>query len=109
VPITVFVTCLADTFYPHAAGALTRIFDHLGLGWTCPTDQTCCGQPMFNAGHFDQARIAAEHFLDVFEPAPGDIVCPSGSCAAMVRHQYLRLFEDDPARLERARKIAART
>jgi len=109
VQINIFVTCLADTFYPQAAKAMLKVVERLGWSWKCPTSQTCCGQPMFNAGYFDQARKAAKHFIKVFDDTEGDIICPSGSCAAMIRHQYARLFQDDAAWLDRAGKLAGRT
>jgi L-lactate dehydrogenase complex protein LldE len=42
-------------------------------------------------------------------PEAYDVVTPSGSCAHMLRHNYPELFAEDPAWLERARALAART
>ncbi len=72
-------------------------------------DQTCCGQPPFNAGLRDEARRIAEHTLRVFEAVPGDVVMPSGSCAHMIRHNYPELFAGDEESLGRARALASRT
>ena len=104
-----FVTCLGDTFYPAAAAAVWRVLQLLGIAVTCPAKQTCCGQPMFNAGYFREARRLAQHFLDVFAATSGPIVAPSASCAAMVREHYPKLFANDPQRLALARSIGART
>ena len=49
-----------------------------------PAEQTCCGQPAFNSGYWEEARRVIRHFCDVFEPHRW-IVCPSGSCTAMCR------------------------
>lgn len=106
--MTLFAQCLVDTFYPEVAEAVATIFERLGMRIDCPPDQTCCGQPAFNAGYRRQARVAARHFIEVFENT-GDIVCPSGSCVHMVRHGYAELFAGDPAWLARSRHIAART
>jgi len=108
-PINVFVTCLADTFYPQAVHAMLRVIERLGWKWQCATDQTCCGQPMFNAGYFDQAKNVAKHFIEVFEKKDGAILCPSASCTAMIRHHYERLFENDSSWMSRAKTIADRT
>jgi L-lactate dehydrogenase complex protein LldE len=51
----------------------------------------------------------ALYTLDVFERAQGPVVVPSGSCAAMVKHGYVELFQDDAHNLRRARELAART
>lgn len=52
-----------------------------------PSDQTCCGQPGFNAGYRVEARQVADQFLHAFAHAEV-IVTPSRSCAEMVRHEY---------------------
>ena len=105
--VTLFIQCLVDTIYPEVAEAMVKVFDKLGISLTCPTDQTCCGQPAFNAGYRRQARVAAKHFLELFEDSE-IIVCPSGSCVKMVRHHYTELFQDDPQWLCRAQRLAGR-
>ncbi len=87
---------------------MVQVFRRLGISLTCPTDQTCCGQPAFNSGYRRQARIAAKHFIDVFEDSEL-IVCPSGSCVSMVRHHYPELFRNNPQWLRRALDLANRT
>ncbi len=107
--INIFITCLADTFYPEAARAAINVLTKLGLNICCPEKQTCCGQPMFNAGYFRQSLKVARHFVDTFSQTSGPIITPSSSCAAMVREHYPRLFEDDPVGLEKAEAIGRRT
>ena len=94
--VTLFIQCLVDGIYPEVAEAMVAIFRKLGIQPTCPTRQTCCGQPAFNAGYREEARVAARRFIDIFESAEA-IVCPSGSCVTMVRHHYPQLFADDTA------------
>jgi L-lactate dehydrogenase complex protein LldE len=103
-----FITCLVDSFYPHTGEAVVNILHHIGVNVEFPPDQTCCGQPNFNAGLRSEARPIAEHTIRVFERTTGDIVTPSGSCAHMFRHGYPELFEDDPAWLPRAKAMAGR-
>jgi L-lactate dehydrogenase complex protein LldE len=107
--IQFFATCLVDTFYPEVGEAILDIFSRLGVTVDFAPDQTCCGQPSFNAGLRADARQIAEHMLRTFEAAPGDIVSPSGSCVHMLRVNYPELFADDPAWLPRARSLAVRT
>jgi L-lactate dehydrogenase complex protein LldE len=79
-------------------------------------EQTCCGQPAFNAGFRGEARVLARRFLDIFEPLLRNgqvdaIVAPSGSCTTMTSHFYAVLFEDaatSQAR-ERAERVAEAT
>ncbi|RPI72658.1 MAG: (Fe-S)-binding protein, partial [Desulfobacteraceae bacterium] len=107
--VQLFVTCIVDTLYPEIGEAVVRVLERAGVRVAFPPDQTCCGQPAFNAGLWPQARAMAEHTIQVFEPTLGPIVVPSGSCAAMLRHHYLELFRDDPAWSARAQNLAERT
>jgi L-lactate dehydrogenase complex protein LldE len=106
--VQLFITCLVDSFHPQTGEAIVDIFHRLGISVEFPHDQTCCGQPAFNAGLRGEARPLAEHTIRVFESTTGDIVMPSGSCAHMLKHNYLELFADDPKWLHRAQALAGR-
>ena len=106
--VTLFIQCLVDGIYPEVGEAMVKIFRRLGFDLACPTQQTCCGQPAFNAGYRREASVAAKRFIEIFETAD-TIVCPSGSCVTMVRHHYPELFKDDAAWLQRAAQVAAKT
>lgn len=82
-------------FYPEIAIATVRVLEHLGIGVDYPPEQTCCGQPHFNAGRRVEARALAARCCRVFEPYQ-TIVCPSGSCTAMVREHYPSLVGEHP-------------
>ena len=107
--VQLFVTCIIDTLYPEVGEAVCQVLENAGVEVAFPPGQTCCGQPAFNAGMRAEARRMAIHTIQVFESAPGEIVVPSGSCAAMIRHSYLELFAGDPEWLPRAQALAART
>jgi len=107
--VQLFVTCLVDTFFPRTGEAMLEVLTRCGLQVEFPLDQTCCGQPQFNAGLRQDARSLAEHTIRTFESTPGEIILPSGSCAYMLRHGYPELFADDPAWLPRAQSLAKRT
>jgi L-lactate dehydrogenase complex protein LldE len=107
--VQLFITCLVDTFFPDTGEAMVNVLQRCGVSVDFPSGQTCCGQPPFNAGLRSDARFMAEHTLRVFENAPGEVIIPSGSCATMVRHSYLELFEGDPVWYPRAKALASRT
>ncbi|MBR1689028.1 MAG: (Fe-S)-binding protein [Prevotella sp.] len=90
--IGLFIPCYVDAVYPEVGVATYKLLRHLGLDVTYPLQQTCCGQPMANAG-FEKAAIPlAEKFEDKF--AEFDyVVAPSVSCTAFVRLNYPRLLE----------------
>lgn len=107
--VQLFITCLTDSFFPKTGQAVVDILQRLGIHVDFPREQTCCGQPQFNAGLRKDARAIAEHTIKVFENTKGDIVTPSGSCAHQFRHNYAELFGDDPTWHPRAKALAART
>ena len=68
-----------------------RVLRRIGCEINFPEEQTCCGQPAFNAGYWNDARPLAERFVRVFRSAEA-VVCPSGSCTTMVRNFYPELL-----------------
>jgi L-lactate dehydrogenase complex protein LldE len=109
--VALFVTCMVDMIYPEVGMATAELLERLGLEVVFPYEQTCCGQPAFNAGYRAEARALARRFLDVFDPLIKQgvveaIVAPSGSCTAMTSHFYPVLFEDPAFAAERSRAEA---
>jgi L-lactate dehydrogenase complex protein LldE len=107
-PVSLFVTCLVDLLFPETGMSVVQILQHLGIELEFPEDQTCCGQPAYNGGYHQEAKKVARQFLKAFETAQV-IVTPSGSCASMVRVEYLKLFADDPEWLPLAERASAIT
>jgi L-lactate dehydrogenase complex protein LldE len=107
-PVALFVQCLADALRPEIPAAVVRLFRRFGVSFEVPDRQTCCGQPAFNAGYRKAARRAAKAFMETFSPYD-HIVCPSGSCVAMIRHHYPALFAEDPKQAAAAGRFAGRT
>lgn len=93
--ITLFIPCFIDQFYPQVGISVVKILEKLSHTVEYPEDQTCCGQPAFNSGMWDQARAVASRALEVFRSAEV-IVTPSGSCGAMMRVFYPQLFAGTP-------------
>jgi len=106
--VSLFVTCLLDTLFPDVAQAVVDVLEAQGVTVGVPAGQTCCGQPAFNAGYWDEARAMARHTLDVFGDSDEPVIIPSGSCGAMIEHYYPELFKDDPEYGPRARALAGR-
>jgi L-lactate dehydrogenase complex protein LldE len=85
--VALFVPCYVDQLWPRVALATVRVLERLGVEVVFPEEQTCCGQPMANAGSADAAAPLAHRFLEVFGGFEA-VVCPSGSCTSMVRNHY---------------------
>lgn len=105
--VSLFVPCFVDQLQPEVAMDAVTVLRRIGCEVSFPKDQTCCGQPAFNSGFWDDARPCAERFLRVFRDAEY-IVCPSGSCTTMVRVFYRELLSSGPS-LAEAEAIARRT
>ncbi len=93
--VSLFVPCFVDQLVPEVAVDTVKILRRVGYEVAFPEDQTCCGQPAFNTGYWDDARPCAEKFLRVFKHADA-VVCPSGSCTTMVRSFYPELLSSSP-------------
>ncbi len=101
--VGLFVPCYVDQLYPQVALATVELLEAAGCRIDFPEQQTCCGQPMANTGCWEDARPLAESFLRIFQPYEY-VVCPSGSCTAMVTHHYEEFLGDRPEYAELKRK-----
>ncbi len=97
--VALFVPCFVDQLGPQIGLDMARVLRRIGCEVEFRPQQTCCGQPAFNTGYWQEAVPLAEHFVRVFAGAEV-IVCPSGSCTAMVRAFYPELLAASPLRVE---------
>jgi L-lactate dehydrogenase complex protein LldE len=107
--VQLFVTCIIEHVKPDVGLAAVRVLERLGLEVRVPAQQTCCGQPAFNAGARDDARQMARQTLDVLGASDLPVVVASGSCADMVAHQFPALLADDAVYSAKAAAVAVRT
>ncbi|HET9281676.1 MAG TPA: (Fe-S)-binding protein [Candidatus Angelobacter sp.] len=105
--VSLFVPCFVDQLQPEVAVDTVKVLQRAGCEVNYLPEQTCCGQPAFNSGFWNEARPCAERFLRVFKNAE-IIVCPSGSCTTMVRIFYPELIASGPAH-EEAVSLGKRT
>ncbi len=92
--IGLFIPCYVDALYPEAGMATYKLLTHLGLDVTYPEKQTCCGQPMANAGFEDMAVPLARKYDEMFKDFDY-VVAPSASCAAFVRYFHPNLLKNE--------------
>ena len=107
--VQLFVTCLVDKFFPDTGFAVVDILEELGLTVEFPLDQTCCGQPAFNAGFWDDTGAMARYTIDILSQSNAPVVIPSGSCGDMIIHHYVELLADDPIYAAKAQALSERT
>jgi len=82
-----------DQLYPQTAFNMVKVLEKAGTTVKYNTDQTCCGQPAFNAGFRDEARDVCAKFIKDFS-GTDYIVAPSASCVGFVRNYYSTLFNN---------------
>jgi L-lactate dehydrogenase complex protein LldE len=110
---SLFVTCLVDQLFPEVGVSTVRLLRDLGVEVDFPPSQTCCGQPLYNAGFAGRARDLASRMLDAFQPREESdsqhyVVVPSGSCTSMIRVFYPHLFRGQTALHRRALALGGR-
>ncbi|UEG49407.1 (Fe-S)-binding protein [Ferruginibacter lapsinanis] len=91
--VQLFIPCFVDQLYPQTAFNMVKVLEKACCEVHYNTDQTCCGQPAFNAGFWDESREVCTKFMKDFEGADY-IVAPSASCVGFVRNYYAKLFEN---------------
>jgi L-lactate dehydrogenase complex protein LldE len=91
--VQLFIPCFVDQLYPQTGFNMVKVLEKAGCTVTYNTKQTCCGQPAFNAGFWDEAKSVCTKFLRDFQ-GPDYIVAPSASCVGFVRNYYNKLFEN---------------
>ena len=91
--VQIFVPCFIDQLYPAIAFDMVKVLEKAGCTVKYNSNQTCCGQPAYNAGFQAEAKEVCTKFLQDFEDAEY-IVVPSASCAGFVKNMYPALFEN---------------
>jgi L-lactate dehydrogenase complex protein LldE len=72
---------------------MVKVLEKAGVEVEYNAEQTCCGQPAFNAGFRDEARDVCTKFLKDFG-GHDYVVAPSASCVGFVRNYYSTLFDN---------------
>ena len=91
--VQLFIPCFVDQLYPQTAFNMIKVLEKAGCEVLYNTNQTCCGQPAFNAGFWDESRTVAKKFIKDFDSVDF-VVAPSASCVGFVKNYYPTLFEN---------------
>lgn len=92
--ISLFIPCYIDQLYPDTAFNTKKILEKAGCKVVYNPEQTCCGQPAYNSGYWEETKELARKFLGDFDDGY-PIVSPSGSCTGFIRNHYPKLFKDE--------------
>lgn len=91
--VQLFIPCFVDQLYPETGFSMMKVLEKATCDVSYNINQTCCGQPAFNAGFWNEARDVAAKFIKDFDNTDY-IVAPSASCVGMVKNYYSKLFTD---------------
>jgi len=91
--VQIFIPCFVDQLFPETAFNMVKVLEKAGCTVSYNANQTCCGQPAFNAGFWDESRSVCTKFLKDFS-GTDYIVAPSASCVGFVRNYYTKLFDN---------------
>ncbi len=91
--VDLFIPCFVDQFSPDTGFNMAKVLEKLGCKVHYNPEQTCCGLPAFNAGHWEDAREVGEKLLNEVS-SDKTLVCGAASCTAMIRNSYDLLFQN---------------
>lgn len=92
--VDLFIPCFVDQLFPETGFNMLKVLEKFNCEVEYNAQQTCCGQPAFNSGYWDEAKVIGRKFLKDFSDTDHYIVAPSGSCTGYVRNYYQKLFEN---------------
>ena len=97
--VDLFIPCFIDQLYPQTAFNVIKILKKAGVHAEYNPEQTCCGQPAFNSGYWNETKSLAKKFIHDFK---GErlIVSPSASCSSFIRNYYSELISKDDLEYE---------
>jgi L-lactate dehydrogenase complex protein LldE len=91
--VQLFIPCFVDQLFPQTAFNMIKVLEKAGCTVQYNSNQTCCGQPAFNAGFWDDAKSVCSKFIKDFSGSEY-VVGPSASCVGFVRNYYSKLFDN---------------
>jgi L-lactate dehydrogenase complex protein LldE len=89
--VQIFIPCFIDQLFPDTAFNMIKVLEKAGCKVHYNEEQTCCGQPAFNAGFREESKIVCKKFIEDFSGREF-IVTPSASCAGFVKNYYHKLL-----------------
>lgn len=105
--VHIFIPCFVDQLYPETGFSMVKVLEKFGCTVHYNANQTCCGQPAFNAGFWEDAKPVCSKFITDFKDAEY-VVSPSASCVGFVRNYYQKMFDNSSLHND-VKSLAAKT
>ncbi len=93
--VTFFSTCLVEHVYPDAGIDSVALLELCGYQVQLPAYQSCCAQPAYNSGAFNDAVAVAKTTIDLLSDNNNPVIVPSAACADMIINHYPSLLSDN--------------
>lgn len=90
--VHIFIPCFVDQLYPQVAFNMVKVLERVGCDVIYNPNQTCCGQPAFNAGYWQESKDVCNKFISDFNTAEY-VVAPSASCVGFIKNYYPKVFD----------------
>lgn len=94
--VDIFIPCFIDQLFPETGFNMVKVLEKAGCKVHYNPNQTCCGQPAFNAGFWKETDDVGKKFLADFANSDRSVVGPSGSCVGFVRNFYSEIYSNTP-------------
>lgn len=91
--VDIFIPCFIDQIFPETGFNMVKVLEKVGCGVNYNPEQTCCGQPAFNAGYWADCKEVGEKFIKEFQN-DRYIISPSASCVGMIKNYYPEMFHN---------------
>ena len=106
--VYLFSTCVCSSAMPQTVINAIELLRLANVDVIYKKNQTCCSQPSYNSGYFEESKKIVLHNVALFEEDESlPIVVPAGSCAGMFSHDILELFKGDKE-FERIKRFSER-
>jgi Fe-S oxidoreductase len=104
--VVLFPDTFNDHFHPEVARAATEVLEASGFFVEVPTDDVCCGRPLYDYGFLDAAKkrlVVLTHQLAPYLRDATPIVVLEPSCWAVFKDELVNLLpnDEDAKRLSR--------
>jgi L-lactate dehydrogenase complex protein LldE len=83
-----------DQLFPQTAFNMIKVLEKAGCTVSYNPEQTCCGQPAYNAGFWEESKSVCEKFVRETKGIDDLVVAPSASCAGFIRNYYPKIFDN---------------
>ena len=88
-----YATCIGSAAFADTCVNAIKLLQKEGVEVIFKKNQTCCGQPSYNSGYYEETKQVALYNMRLFDK-DYPIVLLSGSCTGMFRTDYKELFAD---------------